>query len=80
MMSRAVPVPTAERVAPLDGLAGDTPQLMSAAALLVGDLMRTFGHPDVLHITTEGQVAPARWRSFQDAIEKWANDAGIDRI
>ncbi|GAA4053555.1 hypothetical protein GCM10022214_00030 [Actinomadura miaoliensis] len=55
-LTRAVPIPITERAAPLDGLASDGPQLVSAAAYLVGDLMCTLGHPDVLHITTEGRL------------------------
>ncbi|MBO3750908.1 hypothetical protein J5X84_32950 [Streptosporangiaceae bacterium NEAU-GS5] len=78
--TREWPVPAAERVTPLDGLAGDTPDLVSATALLVGDLYRTFGQRDVLHITPEGKVAPARWGHLQSEIEKWAHDNEIDTI
>lgn len=79
-LTRAVPIPIAERAAPLDGLASDGPRLVSAAAYLVGDLMRTFGHPDVLHITTEGQVAPTRWWGHTDAIKKWAIESGVETL
>ncbi len=79
-LTRAVPIPIAERAVPLDGLASDGPQLVSAAAYLVGDLMRTFGHPDVLHITTEGQIAPTRWWGHTDAITKWAIESGVETL
>ncbi|WP_440107161.1 hypothetical protein [Streptosporangium sp. H16] len=74
------PGATAERAAPLDELADDTPQLVSTAAYLVGDIMRSFGHPDVLHITTDGQVAPERWGEHTASIRSWAETAGIETV
>ncbi|MDP9848143.1 helix-turn-helix domain-containing protein [Streptosporangium lutulentum] len=71
---------TAERAAPLDELADDTPQLVATAAYLVGDIMRSFGHPDVLHITTDGQVAPDRWGKNAALIRSWAETAGIETV
>ncbi|MEV4096229.1 hypothetical protein [Streptosporangium saharense] len=71
---------TAERAAPLDELADDTRQLVATAACLVGDIMRSFGHPDVLHVTTDGQVAPGRWGEYADLIRSWAETAGIETI
>jgi hypothetical protein len=71
---------TAERAAPLEELADDTPQLVTIAAYLVGDIMRSFGHPDVLHITTDGRVAPDRWGDLASSIRSWAETAGIETI
>ncbi|MEV7010762.1 ATP-binding protein [Streptosporangium sp. NPDC051022] len=71
---------TAERAAPLDDLADDTRHLVATAAYLVGDIMRSFGHPDVLHITTDGQVAPERWGEYAGPIRSWAETAGIETV
>lgn len=74
------PGATAERAAPLDDLADDTPQLVAAAAHLVGDIVRSFGHPDVLHITTDGKVAPERWGDHASLMRSWAETAGIETV
>ncbi|GAA1022093.1 hypothetical protein Aple_064600 [Acrocarpospora pleiomorpha] len=71
---------SAERAAPLEELADDTPQLVATAAYLVGDIMRAFGHPDVLHITTDGRVAPGRWGEYAGSIRAWAERAGIETV
>ncbi|MFF0249914.1 AlbA family DNA-binding domain-containing protein [Streptosporangium sandarakinum] len=74
------PGATAERAAPLDELADDTPQLVATTAYLVGDIMRCFGHPDVLHMTTDGQVTPERWGGYADSVRSWAETAGIKTL
>ncbi|MET9241264.1 ATP-binding protein [Nonomuraea sp. NPDC003709] len=74
------PVALAERAAPLDGLAAAGTSFVATAAYLVGDILRAFGHPDVLHITTEGRVAPSRWGPHQEAIASWAKASDIETI
>jgi hypothetical protein len=68
----------AERVAPLDALAADGPDLVTAAYLLATDLFQEFGWAEAAQFTNDGQVRLRYWRQeWQTAIGQWAATAGV---
>jgi hypothetical protein len=76
LMTEAVAPP--ERVAPLDALAADGPDLVSAAYLLASDVFQEFGWAEAAQLTRDGRVRLPYWnRQWQPHVEKWAETAGI---
>ncbi len=68
----------AERVAPLESLAADGPELISAAYLLATDVFQAFGWAEAAQLTREGQVRLPYWnREWQQYMQPWAASAGI---
>jgi hypothetical protein len=70
--------PLAERVAPLDTLAADGPDLTAAAYLLATDLFQQFGWAEAVQLTSDGQIRLPNWQTeWQPEITEWATEAGI---
>jgi hypothetical protein len=68
----------AERVAPLESLACDGPDLVSAAYLLATDLFQEFGAAEAAQLTREGAVRLPYWnQEVLPHLQQWAADAGI---
>jgi hypothetical protein len=71
-------VPPSERVAPLDGLATDGPDLTSAAYLLASDVFQEFGWAEAAQLTRDGGVRLRYWnREWRPHVEQYAATAGI---
>lgn len=67
-----------ERVAPLDALATDGPDLVAAAYLLATDVFQEFGWAEAAQLTSDGRVRLRYWREeWQDRVAQWAATAGI---
>lgn len=67
-----------ERVASLDGLAIDGPDLASAAYLLATDVFQEFGWAEAAQLTRDGGVRLSYWnREWLPCVEKWAEAAGV---
>jgi hypothetical protein len=76
LMTDAVAPP--ERVAPLDGLAADSPDLVSTAYLLASDLFQEFGAAEAAQLTRDGRVRLPYWNEeWVRHAEQWAITAGI---
>ena len=70
--------PPAERVAPLDALAADGPDLTAAAYLLATDLFQQFGWAEAVQLTSDGQIRLPYWRAeWGPQVTGWAAEAGI---
>jgi hypothetical protein len=70
--------PPAERVAPLECLASDSPDLVATAYLLATDLFQEFGWPEATQLTRDGQVRLRYWnQQWQQHAQEWAAAAGI---
>ena len=70
--------PPAERVAPLELLACDGPDLLSAAYLLATDLFQGFGAAEAAQLTREGSVRLPYWDpEVVPYLQQWAASAGI---
>lgn len=70
--------PPAERVAPLESLACDGPDLVSAAYLLATDLFQGFGAAEAAQLTREGAVRLPYWDpQVLPHLQQWAAGAGI---
>lgn len=75
-MADAVAPP--ERVASLDGLAADGPELVSAAYLLASDLFQEFGAAEAAQLTRDGRVRLPYWnQEWLPHVEQWSTAAGI---
>ncbi len=67
-----------ERVAPLDALAADAPDLAIAAYLLATDVFQEFGWAEAAQFTSDGRVRLRYWgEDWQDPVAQWAVAAGI---
>lgn len=67
-----------ERVAPLDSLVSDGPDLVSAAYLLATDVFQEFGWAEAAQLTRDGGVRLLYWRrDWQPHLQRWAAAAGI---
>lgn len=67
-----------ERVAPLDDLAADGPDLVSATYLLASDVFQEFGWAEAAQLTRDGGVRLQYWnRAWLPHVEKWATTAAI---
>jgi Schlafen, AlbA_2 len=67
-----------ERVAPLEALASDGPNLVAAAYLLATDMFQEFGWAEAAQLTRDGGVRLPYWnREWQPHVEQWAATAGI---
>lgn len=70
--------PPAERVAPLDALAADGPDLTAAAYLLATDLFQQFGWAEAVQLTRDGRIRLPYWRAeWEPQVTGWAAEAGI---
>jgi Schlafen, AlbA_2 len=75
-MTDAVAPP--ERVVPLESLAADGPDLVSAAYLLASDVFQEFGWAEAAQLTRDGGVRLRYWnREWRSHIERWAATARI---
>ncbi len=71
-------VQQAEFAAPLDTLAVDGPDLVAAAYLLASDLFQTFGLPEALQLTRDGQIRGRHWSKDRiPQLREWATQAGV---
>jgi hypothetical protein len=69
---------SAERVAPLDALAADGPDLVTATYLLATDLFQEFGWVEAAQLTNDGRVRLRYWREeWQPAVERWAAESSV---
>jgi hypothetical protein len=69
---------TLERAAPLDALATDGPDLLTAAYLLATDVFQEFGYAEAAQLTDDGRVRLRYWRQeWQPLMEQWATEAGV---
>jgi Putative DNA-binding domain len=76
----SMPVP-GERVAPIESLAADGPELVSAAYLLATDIFQDFGHAEAMQLTRTGEVRLGYWGTdIQPHVKGWAQPAGITVI
>ena len=76
LMTDAVPAP--ERVAPLESLAVEGPDLVSAAYLLATDIFQGFGVAEAAQLTRDGAVRLPYWNpDWLLHMEQWAADARI---
>jgi hypothetical protein len=67
-----------ERVAPLDTLAADGPDLVTTSYLLATDVFQEFGWAEAAQFTDDGRVRLRHWREeWQAPVEQWAASAGI---
>jgi hypothetical protein len=67
-----------ERVAPLDALAADGPDLVTAAYLLATDVFQEFGWAEAAQFTNDGTVRLRYWgQEWQAPVTQWAATAGI---
>jgi hypothetical protein len=67
-----------ERVAPLDALAEDGPELVTAAYLLATDVFQEFGWVEAAQFTNDGQIRLPYWRrEWLQPVERWAAEAGV---
>lgn len=67
-----------ERAAPLDALAADCPDLVTAAYLLATDVFQEFGWPEAAQFTNDGRIRLRYWREeWQAPLTQWAASAGI---
>lgn len=67
-----------ERVAPLDGLVSNGPDLVSTAYLLATDVFQEFGWAEAAQLTRDGGVRLRYWhREWQSHLQSWAAAAGI---
>ena len=70
--------PAAERVAPLDALAADGPDLAAAAYLLATDLFQQFGWAEAVQLASDGRIRLPYWRTeWGPQVTAWAAAAGI---
>jgi Putative DNA-binding domain len=70
--------PPPERVAALDALATDGPDLVAAAYLLATDVFQEFGWAEAAQFTSDGRVRLQYWGAeWQAPVGRWAADAGI---
>ncbi len=70
--------PALERAAPLDALATDGPDLVTAAYLLATDVFQEFGYAEAAQLTDDGRVRLRYWRQeWQPLVEQWATEAGV---
>ena len=68
----------AERVAPLDALGADGPDLVTAAYLLATDVFQEFGWAEAAQFSSDGRVRLRYWREeWQGPVAQWAASAGI---
>jgi len=71
-------VAPSERVASLDSLATDGPDLVSATYLLGGDVFQEFGWAEAAQLTRDGGVRLRYWnRDWQPHVRRWAAAAGV---
>jgi len=76
IMTDAAPPP--ERVAPLESIASDGPDLISAAYLLATDIFQGFGVAEAAQLTLDGAVRLPYWNpDLLPHIQQWAAGAGI---
>lgn len=67
-----------ERAAPLDALATDGPDLVTAAYLLATDVFQEFGWAEAAQFTSDGRVRLPYWgQEWQGRVAQWAATAGI---
>ncbi len=67
-----------ERVAPLDALAADGSDLVTATYLLATDVFQEFGWAEAAQFTSDGRVRLRYWRQEWHApVTQWAATAGI---
>jgi hypothetical protein len=67
-----------ERAAPLDALATDGPDLVTAAYLLATDVFQEFGWAEAAQLTSDGRVRLQYWKEeWQNPVAQWAAAAGI---
>jgi hypothetical protein len=70
-----------ERVAPIESLAADSPELVSAAYLLATDILQDFGCAEAMQLTRAGEVRLGYWgMDIQSHVKGWAESAGITVI
>jgi hypothetical protein len=75
------PVQPAEQVIPLDSLADDGSDLVSAVYLLCSDLFQVFGFPEVPQVTRSGQLRWPYWSNDRrPQLEAWAGQVGVEVI
>lgn len=68
-----------ERVAPLDALAADGPELVTAAYLLATDVFQEFGWAEAAQFTSDGRIRLPYWRrEWLPQVERWAAEAGVE--
>lgn len=77
MIMTDAPTPM-ERAAPIDALASDGPDLVSATYLLATDIFQEFGWAEAAQLTRDGQVRLPYWGGpWLARIQQWAADSGI---
>lgn len=68
----------AERVAPLDAIATDGPDLVAATYLLATDVFQDFGCAEAAQLTSDGRVRLRYWQEgLRRQVNRWATEAGI---
>ena len=68
----------AERIAPLDALATDGADLVTATYLLATDLFQEFGLAEAAQLTGNGQIRLPYWRpEWVPQVGRWAAEAGV---
>jgi hypothetical protein len=75
---KSLPTPN-QRMFPLESLAAEGPELVTAAYILASDVFQAFGFIEALQVTREGCIRINYWKQeVQSAVRSWAERAGVE--